>query len=249
MFLPYGDTPNPLARPLVNYLFIGANIAVFLFFTLPLSFSRPDLNDPLLIEYLQALGARGYLPARQVLEQVSAYDLFIFRYGYRPGSPAVATLFTSMFLHGSWLHLAGNMLFLWIFGDNVEHRLGRAGYLIFYLAAGAAATLFFSLFVAGSQIPLVGASGAISGVLGCYFLWFPRNRVKTFVFLFPLLMNTFYLPARLVLGFYLVIDNLIPFLVNSGQAVGVAHGAHIGGFAAGLLVAFAMDRWRLAAGR
>ncbi len=243
MFLPYGDTPNPPTTPYVNYLLIGINVAVFLFLSIPLSASRPDLHDPLLIDYLQAMGARGYVSAEQVLQRVSAYDLFVFRYGFRPAAASVVTLFTSMFLHSGWLHLAGNMLFLWIFGDNVEHRLGRLGYLAGYLATGAAATLFFSLFVPGSQIPLVGASGAISGVLGCYFLWFPRNKVKTFVFLFPILMNTFYLPARFVLGFFLVIDNLVPFLINGGQGVGVAHGAHIGGFGAGLALAYGADLW------
>ncbi len=243
MFLPYGDTPNPPTTPYVNYLLIGINVAVFLFLSIPLSASRPDLHDPLLIDYLQAMGARGYVSAEQVLQRVSAYDLFVFRYGFRPAAASVVTLFTSMFLHGGWLHLAGNMLFLWIFGDNVEYRLGRLCYLLGYLATGAAATLFFALFVPGSQIPLVGASGAISGVLGCYFLWFPRNKVKTFVFLFPILMNTFYLPARLVLGFFLVIDNLVPFLINGGQGVGVAHGAHIGGFGAGLALAYGADLW------
>ncbi len=244
MFLPYGDTPNPPGISYVNNLLIAINVGVFLFLTLPLSFSRPDLNDPLLLEYLQALGARGFISAEQVLQRVSAYDLLVFRYGFRPGSASLVTLFSSMFLHGGWLHLAGNMLFLWIFGDNVEQRLGWHRYLLGYLAAGAVATLFFALFVPDSQIPLVGASGAISGVLGCYFLWFPRNQVKTFVFLFPLLMNTFYLPARLVLGFYLVLDNLIPFLINGGRASGVAHGAHIGGFLFGLAMAWGFDRWQ-----
>jgi len=244
MFLPYGDTPNPPGVPYINNLLIAINIGIFLFLTLPLSFSRPDLNDPLLLDYLQALGARGYISAEQVLQRVSAYDLVVFRYGFRPGSASLVTLFSSMFLHGGWMHLVGNMLFLWIFGDNVEQRLGRVRYLLGYLAAGAVATLFFALFVPGSQIPLVGASGAISGVLGCYFLWFPRNQVKTFVFLFPLLMNTFYLPARLVLGFYLVLDNLIPFLINGGRASGVAHGAHIGGFLFGLAMAWGFNRWQ-----
>ncbi len=244
MFLPYGDTPNPPGFSYVNVLLIAINVGVFLVITLPLSLRHPDLNDPLLLDYLQVMGARGYVSAEQVLKHVSAYDLFIFRYGYRPASASLLTLFSSMFLHGGWLHLAGNMLFLYIFGDNVEQRLGRVGYLLGYLLAGVAATLFFALFVPDSQIPLVGASGAISGVLGCYFLWFPRNQVKTFVFLFPLLMNTFYLPARLVLGFYLVLDNLIPFLFNAGQASGVAHGAHIGGFLFGLATAWAYDRWQ-----
>lgn len=244
MFLPYGDTPNPPGVSYVNNLLIAINIGVFLFLTLPLSYSRPDLNDPLLLDYLRVMGARGFISAEQVLQKVSAYDLLVFRYGFRPGSPSLVSLFSSLFLHGGWMHLAGNMLFLWIFGDNVEQRLGRVRYLFGYLLAGVVATLFFALFVPGSQIPLVGASGAISGVLGCYFLWFPRNQVKTFVFLFPFLMNTFYLPARLVLGFYLVLDNLIPFLINGGRGAGVAHGAHIGGFLFGLAAAWGFNRWQ-----
>jgi hypothetical protein len=147
-----------------------------------------------------------------------------------------------MFLHGGWLHLAGNMLFLYIFGDNVEYRLGSLRYLFAYLGAGAAATLFFALFVPGSQVPLIGASGAISGILGFYFVWFPRNQVKVFVFLFPLLMTHVLISARLVLGFYLLVDNLLPFLITGSQGGGVAHGAHIGGFLAGMGLAAASDR-------
>jgi hypothetical protein len=134
------------------------------------------------------------------------------------------------------------MLFLYIFGDNVEHRLGSLRYLFAYVGTGIAATLFFALFVPGSQVPLIGASGAISGVLGCYFLWFPRNQVKVFVFLFPLLMTQVLVPARLVLGFYLLVDNLLPFLMTRASGGGVAHGAHIGGFLAGMGVAAVSDR-------
>jgi membrane associated rhomboid family serine protease len=240
MFLPIGDTPNPGGRPLANYLLIGVNIAVFLFVSLPLTLQRPDLADPLLHEYLRAMGAEGRIPVADILRHVTAYDLFVFRYGFRPAEFSVATLFAAMFLHGGWMHLIGNMLFLWIYGDNVEHRLGHFWYLLAYLATGVAATLFFTLFVPGSEVPMIGASGAISGVLGCYFLWFPRNRVKTFVFLFPFIMTTFLIPARLVLGIYLLVDNLLPFLVSAGGAGGVAHGAHIGGFVAGLVLAWGM---------
>jgi len=242
MFLPVGDTPNPRGTPYLNYLLIGANVAVFLLVTLPLTVSRPDLTDPLLVDYLRAMGARGAIPLQAILDQVSAYDLFVFRYGFRPADPSVLTLFTAMFLHGSWLHLAGNMLFLWIFGDNVEYRIGRFGYLLAYLGAGVAATLFFAFFAGDSPIPLVGASGAISGILGLYFLWFPRNQVKVFIFLFPFIMNTFLVPARWVLGIYLVLDNLIPFLVNGTKGSGIAYGAHIGGFFAGLALAWWVDR-------
>jgi len=242
MFLPIGDAPNPPKTPYVNYLIIGINIAVFLFFTLPLSLAPPDLSDPLLVEYLRAMGVHGPRAVESALQHLRAYDLFVFRHGFRPSDPSLQSLFTAMFLHAGWLHLAGNMLFLWIFGDNVEHRLGRLQYLLAYLGTGVAATLFFALFVPGSQVPLLGASGAISGVLGFYFLWFPRNQVKTFVFLFPFIMTTFMIPARLVLGFYLLVDNLIPFLVTSGGGSGVAHGAHIGGFLAGLGAAWGLDR-------
>ncbi|AMV71411.1 hypothetical protein JCM30471_32490 [Desulfuromonas carbonis] len=242
MLLPLGDSPNPPGRPYVNYLLIGINIAVFLGVSLPLMWTRPDLNDPLLSEYLRAMGARGTLPVRDILQHVSAYDLLTFEYGFRPVSPSLLTLFTSLFLHGGWMHIIGNMLFLAIFGDNVEYRLGHLGYLLVYIGTGIAATLFFGFFVPGSPIPLIGASGAISGVLGCYFLWYPRNRVKTFVFLFPFIIGNYLIPARWVLGFFLLVDNLLPFLLTRGGGSGVAHGAHIGGFLAGLGVSWLVDR-------
>lgn len=242
MLLPVGDTPNPRGRAYVNYCLIALNLAVFGLVTLPQSLAPPDLNDPLLLDYLRAIGAQGGVPVRSILEHVSAYDLLVFRYGFRPGDPSLLTLFSAMFLHAGWMHLAGNMLFLYIYGDNVEHRLGRRNYLLVYLGTGIAATLFFAIFVPGSQVPLIGASGAISGVLGCYFIWFPRNRIKVFVFLFPFLMNTVLVPARWVLGFYLLVDNLIPLLVNGGGGSGVAHGAHLGGFLAGGALALGVDR-------
>ena len=242
MLLPVGDTPNPRGRSYVNYCLIALNLAVFGLVTLPLSASLPDLNDPLLLDYLRAIGARGGVPVQSILDQVSAYDLLVFRYGFRPGDPGLLSLFSAMFLHAGWLHLAGNMLFLSIYGDNVEHRLGRFNYLLVYLGTGIAATLFFALLAPGSQVPMIGASGAISGVLGCYFIWFPRNKIKVFVFLFPFLMNTVLVPARWVLGFYLLVDNLIPLLINGGGGSGVAHGAHLGGFLAGVALALGVDR-------
>ncbi|MBE0596960.1 MAG: rhomboid family intramembrane serine protease, partial [Desulfuromonadales bacterium] len=216
MFLPIGDTPNPRGTAWVNNVLIGANIAVFLFISLPLINVQPDLGDPLLLEYLRVIGAEAGVSAQEILRHVSAYDLLVFRYGFKPDAPSLTTLFSAMFLHGGWLHLAGNMLFLWIFGNNVEARLGHFGYLLAYLGTGIAATVFFALFVPDSMVPLVGASGAISGVLGCYFLWFPRNQVRTFLFFFPFIMTTVLIPARVVLGVYLVLDNILPFLINVG---------------------------------
>ena len=173
----------------------------------------------------------------------TGYDLFIFEWGFRPGEPSIATLLSSMFIHADWKHLLGNLLILFIFGDNVEHRLGPRIYLLAYLGMGICATLFFSVFSMGSNIPLVGASGAISGVLGMYFLWFPLNRVKVFIWFFWFI-QVHYLPARIVLGIYLFIDNVLPFLFG-GRGGGVAHGAHIGGFVAGLLAAQAIHKLNL----
>jgi membrane associated rhomboid family serine protease len=179
---------------------------------------------------------------RQLLQEVSAYELFVFEYGFRPSHPSLVALFASIFLHGGLVHLLGNMLFLWIYGDNVEHRLGSLLYTAAYIATGVVATSFHAVFNSDSGVPLVGASGAISGVLGFYFIWFPHNYVRLMVLLFPLVMDTVQVRARLVLGAYLVIDNILPFLGSSGTGGGVAHGAHIGGFLAGLLLALLTNR-------
>lgn len=167
------------------------------------------------------------------------YQAVVENFGYVSARPSVLTLFTSMFLHGGFMHLAGNMLFLWIFGDNVEHRLGRVTYLIVYLATGIAGTLFFSLLSGTSTTPLVGASGAISGVLGAYFVFFPRNQVRLML-LFIIFLRVFTVPARWVLGFYVVVQNLIPLLFNAQS--NVAYGAHFGGFLAGAAVAWIAER-------
>lgn len=245
---PVGDSPNPKNfTPWVTWGLIAVNIAVYVLVTLPLSATGVDPQDPLLLQYLRLLAPS--LPAnvslRDVLASLCAYDLFIFEHGFKPGAPGLDDLFASLFLHGGFWHLAGNMLFLWIYGDNVEHRLGRGLFLFSYLLTGALATLFFALFAPGSMTPLVGASGAISGVLGLYFLLFPRNKVKVLIFFFPFYMGTWLLPARLVLGIYLFVDNVLPFLAGSGS--GVAYGAHIGGFLAGMGIAWGGERlaWRL----
>ena len=238
MFLPLGDEPNPQGVPWVTYGLIAINAAVYVFISLPLSVVRPETADPLLAEYVRAIIETlqpGQALPPEVLQQVSAYDLFVFGHGFRPADPIPVALFTSMFLHAGFAHLAGNMLFLWIYGDNVEHRLGPWLFLVAYLGTGVAATLFHTAFDRDSVLPLVGASGAISGVLGFYFIWFPHNRVRLWVMLFPFFMNVVTLPARIVLGFYLLVSNVMPFLATQGmQGGGVAYGAHIGGFLGGL---------------
>jgi membrane associated rhomboid family serine protease len=240
MLLPLSDAPNPRGVPVVTYLLIAVNVLVYALVTVPLGLQQADLSDPRLGDYLETF--RRSLPPglslREVVSQISQYDLFVFAHGYKPASPQISDLFVSLFLHGGFMHLLGNMLFLWIYGDNVEHRLGRVPFLFWYLATGVAATLAFAMFAGDSMVPLVGASGAISGVLGFYFLWFPRNTVRVFVFLFPFFMNVINVPARIVLGIFLILDNLLPFLMSGGSGGGgVAYGAHLGGFVAGLLAA------------
>ncbi len=243
MFLPIGDEPNPRGTPFFTYTLIAINVVVFVLISLPRMTQSADTADPAFQDYLDVVG--DSLPPGttedQLLQGMSSYDLFVFHYGYRPVDPSLLTLVTSMFLHGGLWHLLGNMLFLWIYGDNVEHRLGGIAFVVWYLVTGAAATLFHAAFASDSPVPLVGASGAISGVLGFYFLWFPHNRVRVLIFLF-FFIRVFMLPARVVLGFYIVFSNILPFLVAQGEGGGVAHGAHIGGFLAGLAVAFVIDR-------
>jgi membrane associated rhomboid family serine protease len=248
MVLPIGDAPNPRGAPWVTYLLIAANVAVFVFLTVPLAAVQADPSSPGFGEYVEVMSRAIRDPAvfQRALANLSAYDLFVFDHGFRPAAPSFSDLFSSMFLHAGFAHLAGNMLFLWIYGDNVEHRFGAGPYLLAYLATGAAAALFQAVFSPDSEIPMVGASGAISGVLGFYFLWFPRNQVRLLWLLPPFLMDVFLVPARLVLGLYLVADNLLPFLAG-GSVGGVAHGAHIGGFVAGLAGAWLLGRRALAA--
>lgn len=245
MILPVGDSPNPEGTPVATYCLLAANVAVYLL-TLPLAWTGPDASDPRLAEYVHLVarqtGYRASVP--QILANTSAYDLLVFSWGYRPVDPSLVTLFASMFLHAGFAHMAGNMLFLWIYGDNVEHRVGPFRFVAYYLVTGAAATLAHAMFFPTSGLPMVGASGAISGVLGFYFLWFPRNRVHLLL-LFPFLVRVT-VSARTLLGLYIVVENVFPFILARG-ASGVAYGAHIGGFVAGLLIAKAIDRRTLTA--
>jgi membrane associated rhomboid family serine protease len=151
--------------------------------------------------------------------------------------PFWTTLVTSMFLHGGWMHLGGNMLYLWIFGDNLEHRMGHARFLVFYLLCGLAAGIAHIVFNPSSTVPTVGASGAISGVLGGYLLLFPRNRVRVLT-----RGGVMAVPAVYVLGFWIFIQfiNSVGSMATTsetGAGGGVAYLAHVGGFVAGLALA------------
>jgi membrane associated rhomboid family serine protease len=148
--------------------------------------------------------------------------------------PSLLTPVTSMFLHGSLLHLLGNMLYLWIFGDNIEDRMGRVRFIVFYVLCGIAAALAQALPDADSVVPMIGASGAVSGVLGAYLLLYPRAKVLVAIPLF-IVLYTFHVPALVVLGLWFA-GQLLSSMMQEPGAAGVAFGAHLGGFVAGLLL-------------
>jgi membrane associated rhomboid family serine protease len=150
--------------------------------------------------------------------------------------PNYATLLTSMFMHGGWLHLIGNMVFLWVFGNNIEDVMGHGRFLVFYLVCGVAAAGAQILISPNSVVPMVGASGAISGVLGAYLLLYPRVRVHTLLFL-GLFVTTVSLPAYVMLGYWAVLQLLGGLATLGGvERGGTAFFAHIGGFVAGLIL-------------
>jgi len=160
-----------------------------------------------------------------------------------PGpSPIYLTLLTSMFMHGGWLHILGNMLYLWIFGDQIESLLGHGRFLVFYLACGLAASAAQILVGPDSVVPSLGASGAIAGVLGAYLVKFPRNRVRVLA----MRGGMTELPAMVVLGLWIVLQLVSQVGTPAGEATGVAYMAHIGGFVTGLVLVFAMGRRRTA---
>ena len=154
------------------------------------------------------------------------------RFLANPGGDS-ATLLTSMFMHGGWLHLLGNMLYLWIFGDNVEDRFGHVKFIIFYLLCGLAATFAQLAFSTGSNVPNLGASGAIAGVLGAYILLFPRGRVNVLMG-----RGVIPMPALVVIGFWIVLQFIsgIGSISNAAETGGVAYMAHVGGFVAGVVL-------------
>lgn len=167
---------------------------------------------------------------------------FIVKWAFTPSrfmsDPAanVATLFTSMFMHAGWGHLIGNMLYLWIFGDNVEDRFGKVKYLIFYLSCGITASLAQFLFSSATNLPNLGASGAIAGVLGAYMVLFPKGQVSVLLF-----NRVVQMPAYLVIGFWFLLQFLSVIgssASTTGDTGGVAYMAHVGGFVAGIILTF-----------
>jgi membrane associated rhomboid family serine protease len=163
--------------------------------------------------------------------------VFLQVYGVVPADFHASTLITSMFLHGGWMHVLGNMWYLWIFGDNVEDRLGHGGFIIFYLLCGIIAALGQIAIDSGSTLPTIGASGAIAGVMGAYFVLYPRSRVLTLVTLI-IFWEVIELPAIVLLGFWFVMQlfsaGTIAITASTGGG-GVAFAAHVAGFVVGML--------------
>ena len=214
--IPIGDDPGPRRlTPIVTFILIVINVLVFLY----------ELSLGGAIEGL--FRSAGVIP----LEFARNQDLP----PPAPGGTYYTTLLTSMFLHGGLLHIGSNMLFLWVYGDNVEDRLGHGRFLLFYLLCGllASATHIFSNW--GSRIPSIGASGAIAGVLAGYLVLFPRASIRTLLFLGPFITMT-RVPAILLIGFWFVtqVFSGVAGLGESEQTSGVAFWAHVGGFVAGL---------------
>jgi membrane associated rhomboid family serine protease len=203
--IPIRDDNPAYSPPIVTVALIAANVAVFI-----LQFLQPPELQA------QSVHTWGAIPARLL----------------RGGDPAAwLTVFSSMFMHGGIVHLAGNMLYLWIFGNNIEDKLGHLKYLIFYLLCGVAAALGQTLIDPSSEVPMIGASGAISGVLGAYILLFPRANVMVLIiFVF---IRFIAVPAYVVLGLWFVMQ-LSGILGASSSGGGVAFMAHVGGFIFGL---------------
>ena len=226
MVMPLGDDNlDRHSTPVVTYLLIAINAVVWF---LELSGGEPFINGYSAIPF--EITNNTDLVGPQSVD-VGGQSVQIQQY---PGpNPIYLTLLTSMFMHASWMHIIGNMLYLWIFGDNIENRLGRAKFLVFYLICGFAASAAHILFSASSVIPGLGASGAIAGVLGAYLILYPRNRVRV---LFA--RQIVHMPAFLVLGMWIALQIFSQIGVSGGQSSGVAYLAHIGGFVAGVILIF-----------
>ena len=218
--IPLKDDVPTRTFPVVTVGLIIANALAFLY-----QLSLHATDDPAALRAAQAFVFEfGLIPCRLTGSCVAPSEFPL---------PAL-TIFTSMFLHGGLFHVAGNMLYLWIFGNNVEDTLGHGRFLLFYLLSGVAAALAQTAIDPASRIPMIGASGAVSGVLGAYLLLFPYASVLTLV-VFGFFIRVVRIPAMIVLGFWIVVqflNGLITF--GSGEQGGVAWFAHIGGFLAGL---------------
>jgi membrane associated rhomboid family serine protease len=220
--IPLSDQPREPRRlvPIVMWTIVALNVLVFVY-----------------MELLQLALGPGILPT--IYQDLGVVPYYVTHDVSPPGtpSPIYLTIFTAMFVHGGWLHIGGNMLYLWIFGDNVESAMGHLRFLLFYLICGVAAALAQIAVDPSSRVPAIGASGAIAGVLAAYALFYPQARVKTLIFL-GIFITITTISALLLIGFWILIQ-VVSGLTELGasQSGGVAYFAHIGGFFVGLLLA------------
>lgn len=237
MFPISDDNSDRHLTPYVNYIFIALNILVFFVFQgmgSNMGFTYAFSTVP-----SEILTGNDVITAdRSVIVQGQSYMVP----GLQPTPiPVYLTMITSMFMHGGFGHLFGNMLFLWIFGDNIENRLGHTRYLVFYLVCGILASLshVFASYFMGMDLntPSLGASGAISGVMGAYLILFPRRRVMVWI-----LRSVVPVPALVSLGIWILLQVVSGLGMLGGQSDGVAYAAHIGGFLAGMLLVKFFDK-------
>ena len=232
MLFPLSDDDRKLSGPaVVTMILLVANVMLFAY-----QLADPDFTYGWSAVPQEITSGQDLVNAQPLDAPVSSASQIPQRPGPGPAPLIYLTLLSSMFMHGGFGHIGGNLLYLWIFGDNVEHRFGALPFLGFYLASGLAASAAQILLDPGSVIPTLGASGAISGVMGAYLVLFPRNKVNA-IFFFRIVA----VPAFIVLGLWIAFQffNGYGALFATEQTGGVAYGAHIGGFLAGVAVALA----------
>jgi len=239
MFPISDDNSDRHLSPIVNYILIAINILVFVF--LQGMGSNANFTYAFVTVPEEIIKGIDIVTASQMVTDTATGQQFqVPGLMPTPISPYL-TLISSMFMHGGWGHLLGNMLFLWIFGDNIENRLGHSRYLVFYLVCGVIASLSHVLvtYMTGQNllIPSLGASGAISGVLGGYIILFPKRRVNVLLLRFVVAV-----PAFVALGFWIGFQIISGLGMLGGEGDGVAYGAHIGGFLAGMLLIKLFDK-------
>ena len=229
MLFPIGDDDRNLSGPAyITTLLIACNIVVFI-----VQLANPALTYGWSVVPQEITTGQDLIGHTQIQSGGEVVEI-----PQAPGpSPIYLTLLAAMFMHGGFMHILGNMLYLWIFGDNVEHRFGRLPFLLFYLASGFAASIAQIAIDPQSTIPSLGASGAISGVLGAYLVLFPRNRVHAVIF-----YSVVSIPAIAAIGLWIAFQFVsgIGAIAATEQTGGVAYAAHVGGFFAGVVLALVM---------
>ncbi|HXK59995.1 MAG TPA: rhomboid family intramembrane serine protease [Acidobacteriota bacterium] len=229
MLFPIGDDDRSLSGPAyITILLVAANVLIFL-----IQLANPAVSTAWAVIPREIATGQDLVGVEQIVTSRGVAEIRHF-----PGpTPIYLTLLFAMFMHGGVMHILGNMIYLWIFGDNVEHRFGAFPFLLFYLISGLVGSLAHVAVDPGSTVPSLGASGAISGVLGAYLVLFPRNRVHAVVFYMIVSI-----PAIAAIGIWIVFQfiNGLGSIVYTSQTGGIAYAAHIGGFFAGVVLALIM---------